>query len=443
MAAPVSKHKPAIELPIYFYRSTICSRIFVLLLQVKFRFVKFNPSQKNHYYRSCNLQIVFNQLIPDHESDGFKSPYDLIKPNATVLDSTINYTFGGFARWDGQYFLHIATLGYTHENCFAFFPLFPVLTKLVGHIVSFFSHHHISNWNTNLFSSFILNSILFSVAAKYLYKITVRITGSRRFAFQTWQFFCLSPATIFFSSPYSESLFSALTFGGVFYCLEQKFFKAALLFALSTASRSNGLLNVSFIIFYILLSVNQFNFTALSKKLIKASLSIFIIIIPFLLYQLYAFCSFCFQFQPSLVPDTIKDYLVSNKLAIPGEHIPEWCHNTIPLSYSAIQSTYWNNGFLRYFQLKQIPNFILASPVLALTILYSSTLVQRNYRTVLTRKRFKVNRQEPIFRLECAIFALHSTALALFTFFFAHVQVFDHFLLFFSFFFHLNLSYFV
>ena len=300
-----------------------------------------------------------------------------------------------------------------------------MVVKLASQAINFISSHNLNNWNAALLSSFVINTTMFTKAAVYLYKITYRVTGSQRFAFRTWQFFCLSPATIFFLSPYSESLFCALTFGGMYHCLEGKFSKAVILFGLSTASRSNGLLNISIILFYILLSVNRISFLELTKKAYQAALSVFLISIPFLLYQLHVYRSLCFQYEPIWsLPETVKKYLVSEKLTIPGRQISQWCYNVIPLSYSAIQSSYWNNGFLHYFQWKQIPNFILALPILVLTTLYFWTFVLRNYRTVFTAQRFKANYKSPIFRLDCAIFALHSMFLALFTFFFAHVQVF-------------------
>ena len=340
------------------------------------------------------------------------------------MDTVVDFSFGGFARWDGQYFLHIATLGYTHENCFAFFPSFPIAVRLVSQAFSFSTNYSLNNWNSALLSSFLLNTIFFTVAAVYLYRITFRVTGSHEFAFRTWQFFCLSPASIFFISPYSESLFSALTFGGINYCLEGRFFKAAVFFGLSAATRSNGLLNISFLLFYILLSISQISFVELCRKACQSVLFIAVMVIPFSLYQLHAFHSLCYQYEPVWsVPETVKEYLVSEKLTIPGEQISQWCHNVIPFSYSAIQSSYWNNGFLHYFQWKQIPNFLLALPILVLTTLYFYTFVQRNYKTVFTTQRFKANYKSPIFRLDCAIFAIHSMFLALFTFFFAHVQV--------------------
>lgn len=38
--------------------------------------------------------------------------------------------------------------------------------------------------------------------------------------------------------------------------------------------------------------------------------------------------------------------------------------------YQHIQRKHWNVGFLRYWELKQIPNFLLASPIVLLTAIY-------------------------------------------------------------------------
>ncbi|KAK1929203.1 GPI mannosyltransferase 2 [Phytophthora citrophthora] len=48
-----------------------------------------------------------------------------------------------------------------------------------------------------------------------------------------------------------------------------------------------------------------------------------------------------------------------------------WCAKTFPnvsAMYTFIQSEYWNVGLFRYYEWKQVPNFLLATPILALSL---------------------------------------------------------------------------
>ena len=49
---------------------------------------------------------------------------------------------------------------------------------------------------------------------------------------------------------------------------------------------------------------------------------------------------------------------------------PLWCDTFPPSIYAYAQSQYWNVGFLRYWALAQIPNFIIAAPPLAVLLLF-------------------------------------------------------------------------
>ena len=49
-----------------------------------------------------------------------------------------------------------------------------------------------------------------------------------------------------------------------------------------------------------------------------------------------------------------------------GDEPSEWCQYEPPVAYSYIQRVYWDNGFLTYWEAKQLPNFILAAPAVVM-----------------------------------------------------------------------------
>jgi phosphatidylinositol glycan class V len=54
-----------------------------------------------------------------------------------------------------------------------------------------------------------------------------------------------------------------------------------------------------------------------------------------------------------------------------SSHPASWCTNVPPFIYTHVQSTYWNVGFLRYWTLQQLPNFIISAPPLILLFTFS------------------------------------------------------------------------
>lgn len=87
----------------------------------------------------------------------------------------------------------------------------------------------------------------------------------------------------------------------------------------------------------------------------KVMVSMVIILLPFVTFQLYGYSLFCLD--------------VPSKELQTEPSKPPWCSWRIPFSYSYIQSHYWNVGFLKYFEVKQIPNFILALPMVVLCVM--------------------------------------------------------------------------
>ncbi|KAK6198881.1 GPI mannosyltransferase 2 [Scheffersomyces amazonensis] len=46
----------------------------------------------------------------------------------------------------------------------------------------------------------------------------------------------------------------------------------------------------------------------------------------------------------------------------------EWCNSRLPILFSFVQQEYWNNGFLTYWTINNIPNFLLIIPTLLIQI---------------------------------------------------------------------------
>ncbi|KAH9301909.1 hypothetical protein KI387_013492, partial [Taxus chinensis] len=254
--------------------------------------------------------------------------------------------------WDSVYYVRIAQCGYEYEQTYAFLPLLPLsmqfLSKTVlAPLVPVFGQRAVL-----AFSGYTLNNIAFVLSALFLYKLTLLVFKDSKAALQTTALFCFNPASIFYSSIYSESLFSLLSFAGIYSLLSGSNWKATLLFALSSAVRSNGVINAGFFLFQAmhqayeaLFQQKLFLFTL--QVLVVAILQSLCVFVPFVLFQLYGFLNICHGGSSS-------------------QGIRPWCMANVPYLYGFVQSHYWDVGVLRYFQLKQLPNFLLASPMLLL-----------------------------------------------------------------------------
>uniref|UniRef100_J3NDK2 GPI mannosyltransferase 2 n=2 Tax=Oryza brachyantha TaxID=4533 RepID=J3NDK2_ORYBR len=143
-----------------------------------------------------------------------------------------------------------------------------------------------------------------------------------------------------------------------------------IMLALSGSARSNGALNAGYFCFQALLHAYD---AAVQKKrpilavqvLITGFLRSVFIFLPFFAFQAYGYLNIC---------------LYGNM-----EEMRPWCKAKVPLLYGFIQSHYWGVGFLRYFQVKQLPNFLLASPVLSLAvycIIHYTKLLHRLFKSI-------------------------------------------------------------
>ncbi|KAI5106371.1 GPI mannosyltransferase 2 [Silurus meridionalis] len=390
------------------------------------------------------LQAVLNALIPDHQADAFSPPR---AEEPLILDHAVEMLFSGLGRWDAEHFLFIAEHGYLYEHNFAFFPLFPLVLRSVATLLLWPLSPVLTLHGRLLVMVAIANSTLFVTSALALYGLSRLVLQDRKLALISSLIYCLTPANVFMVAGYSESLFALLTFGGL--CLLERGFTigACLLLGLATAARANGLVNAGFLLYLPLQrSLNQvfnkgsaFRYSqAALRFLLTSPIYVTVIVVPFCLFQFYGYYTFC---APSLTKEQISPALL-NLAREKGYRVPDaatptpsWCIKPVPVLYSYIQDVYWDVGFLRYFQLKQIPNFLLAFPVAALGALASYLYIRANPRFCLCLGMGEMGKEKregkPPTGLYCPkvfVYIVHCSVLLTFGIFCMHVQVLTRFL---------------
>lgn len=390
--------------------------------------------RKVAYFAVCTrlflllLSVVSDVLLPDHDAGVFTSPLS----QKLQIDQTIAFIFNGTTRWDAQYFLHIANFGYSYENTLAFFPLFPFIVRICSVTLdSLFLGPYVSTSSTILLFSLFLNGFFFVKAAVKLFDLSCEVLEDIKLAYLSALFFCINPASVFFTVPYTESCFAYFTFSGMLFSLQNKTLVTNLALGLSSLVRSNGIVNFGFIAHKAIknmvhLTCNKkrgSTFYLINMEYIKLCLNAVIFFAPFLLFQIYAYSKFCVE--KSEISDVLKFYGESNNFIMPHSDSSPWCNRSIPLSYSYVQNHYWNVGFLQYYKFKQIPNFLLAFPILYLVLsnVYSFVVQNKSLMISLGLRKSLVTFNGKKFRCEMVVFVFHLLFLAIFCIFFIHIQV--------------------
>ncbi|XP_037068852.1 GPI mannosyltransferase 2-like [Pollicipes pollicipes] len=377
------------------------------------------------------LQCACNHLLPDHESDAFVAPVAPVGERKP-LDGTITTLFGGLHRWDAQYFLHVAQHGYTHENTLAFLPGLPLLAS--GGAAPLVASGLLSPPAALLAAAVLLNTLLAALAAQALLALSARVLRDRAQARTAALLFCWSPASVFLAAPYSEALFACLSFTGMLLCETDRLWGAAAAFGFAAVTRSNGTLLVGFLVYSLLSKQITMMFPSTTKenvakvplpvallyalwRLGQATALSLLTLAAFAVYQLYAFVLFCTPGAPPVAPH-VQRFVRERRLVAPGDMSSPWCNRTLPMSYGYVQDHYWDVGFLRYYTLRQLPNFLLAAPTVVLIMHGAVTYLRRWTLSVLGRAKGGA-----VVNPLLLPYVLHAAALTGFMVTCAHVQV--------------------
>ncbi|KAK9078565.1 hypothetical protein SSX86_002622 [Deinandra increscens subsp. villosa] len=305
------------------------------------------------------LTLIWRSILAPYDTSASINPTCLSSTataaaaNAAVLFPRIAAAIENGVVWDSVYFVRIAQCGYEYEQTYAFLPLLPFCISFFSQTVLRPLIPLVGHRAVLALSGYVLSNVSFVFAALFLYRLSVIILKDPEASLRASILFCFNPASIFYSSIYSESLYALLSIGGLYFLMSGADNLAALWLAFSGCARSNGVLNAGYIGFQTM--HRAYDALFLQKKpflvfrvLISGVLRCLFIFVPFVAYQAYGYYTLC----DGRHPDKLRP----------------WCKAKIPLLYNFIQSHYWGVGFLRYFQFKQLPNFLLASPILSIAL---------------------------------------------------------------------------
>ncbi|QLQ80361.1 hypothetical protein HG537_0D03620 [Torulaspora globosa] len=353
--------------------------------------------------RLCLYGLIF--LAPNSQFDT-STELTLKKLQAIDVDDYWNVHFWNkLLSWDAVFFLKGMTLkdgNSRFEHELAFSPLWASMVKYLANTDDVYE---------TLKIGVLVENILFYSSSIVLYYLTRVIFSEnnkkqfygKRLAKITTNLFIFTSASGFLTGIYSEPLSFALTFIGILLheksisttipngidCVWSRwplYLLSAIFFGLATINRANCvLLGIYYVVDLLQL--------ILERRLLKA------LFFPFL------------AGTTMLIACLYQHYSLPYRAFCPQRG--EWCttrlFDGLPFTtmsfYGFIQSRYWNCGFLKYWTLNNIPNFLIAMPNFVV-MFYSTIYFTRIY---------------PSFRVRPLVFI--TQALLIMIALFAHVQI--------------------
>ncbi len=144
-----------------------------------------------------------------------------------------------------------------------------------------------------------------------MYQLSRRILNDEYLAYKSALLFCINPASVYFSAPYAETLFSLATFAAL---NDQHLLRKGVLFAIASVVRINGMANVVFVVYASMKAVAtksilyvrskkfkskekpkglEMMTTLTSEALLPGMINVLLTLTPFAAVQWYAYTTFC------------------------------------------------------------------------------------------------------------------------------------------------------
>ncbi|KAG0136017.1 hypothetical protein HOY82DRAFT_119357 [Tuber indicum] len=285
------------------------------------------------------------------------APYDtstsLVLPAPKTLLQTL---LQKLTRWDAIYFVKAAQRDYVNEQEWVFgYGFVKAICGVHWALSPALKYMDLPQPYDYALSAVLLANLAHALSTAVLYAITREVFPSNgKLPIVAAHLHVISPAGLFLSAPYSESLFALLSFSGLYCYVRGYVIVSGACMFLASMVRSNGLLNGA---------VFLHDFWRIGWRFVVG-------------------VERGWRVVGSLAGLGIGGLLVGAGLALPqwlayGRYCPagsgagelrSWCNNTVPSIYFFVQEQYWNVGVFRYWTIPNIPLFLLATPALIVLI---------------------------------------------------------------------------
>ncbi|MCJ1391525.1 ER membrane glycoprotein subunit of the GPI transamidase complex-like protein [Xylographa bjoerkii] len=310
----------------------------------------------------------------------FSSPGQGYDTSTCLIAPSISTLPGKLVRWDAIYFTQAAQRNYIFEQEWAFSLVF---SQLLAYLAK--GTFLLLSWGTyqltiagiaasklamagdvEALAGIAVAHVAHLISVLVLYSLSKLMFNSdpkaSQIAVLSASLHIFSPAGIFLSAPYAESLFCLLQFCGYYYFVRGHddgnkhqdltsgldTLVSGLLLGLATAIRSNGLLSGVLFAYTATISgmalISTWRSRIALQEFVTSVFGGVFVALGAILPQYVAYRDYC-----------------TGPLGLESR---PWCQLSVPSIYAWIQSHYWNVGFLRYWTPSNIPLFLLAAPML-------------------------------------------------------------------------------
>ncbi len=180
----------------------------------------------------------------------------------------------GFGNFDGVHYLRIARDGYSSSYTQAFFPLFPLLIKLL-------------TFNNHFFIIGFLISNIFFLGSLFIFYILTKAEYNKDIALKSVLLLSFFPTSYYFGAIYSESLFLFLVLLNFLFLKKQNYLLAGLIAGLASATRIIGITLFLVMLIDFIYSLNKNHFKISSIDLFKRLFGLFLAPMGLVFYMFY------------------------------------------------------------------------------------------------------------------------------------------------------------